>query len=131
MNIFNYVEEMIPAGSIIMWKDYNIFKKLWYKLRNKRLPYNSFYIWNMTSSITIPNYFLKFSDFVIYSPIKPYSSKQVFKLLDATYVQHENCEDEQTIIKIVNSIRNNTIKTNSLESLSNNQYYYKLYGEYI
>lgn len=130
MNIFNYTEEIIPAGSIMMWKDYNIFKRLWYKLRNKRLPYNSFNIWDMTCPLIIPNT-LKFSDFVIYSPIKPYSSKQIFKLLDATYVQHEDCEDEQTIVKIVNDIRKNTINTNSLESLSNNQYYYKLYGEYI
>lgn len=130
MNIFNYTEEIVPAGSIMMRKDYNIFKRLWYKLKNKRLPYNSFNIWNTTCSLIIPNV-LKLSDFVIYSPIKPYSSKQIFKLLDATYVQHEDCEDEQTIIKIVNDIRKNTINTNSLESLSNNQYYYKLYGEYI
>lgn len=130
MNIFNYTEEIVPAGSIMMRKDYNIFKRLWYKLRNKRLPYNSFNIWNTTCSLIIPNV-LKLSDFVIYSPIKPYSSKQIFKLLDATYVQHEDCEDEQTIIKIVNDIRKNTINTNNLESLSNNQYYYKLYGEYI
>lgn len=130
MNIFNCTEEIIPAGSIVMWKNYNIFKRLWYKLRNKRLPYNSFNIWDITGPITLPN-FLKFSDFVIYSPVKPYSSKQIFKLLDAMYVQCEDCEDEQTIINIVNDIRKNTINTNSLESLSNNQYYYKLYGEYI
>lgn len=130
MNIFKSTEEIIPAGSIMMWKNYNIFKRLWYKLRNKRLPYNSFYIWDMTGPIAIPN-FVKFSDLIIYSPIKPYSSKQIFKLLDATYVQHADCEDEQTIIDIVNDIRKNTINTNSLESLSNNQYYYKLYGEYI
>lgn len=130
MNIFKSTEEIIPAGSIMMWKNYNIFKRLWYKLRNKRLPYNSFYIWDMTGPIAIPN-FVKFSDLVIYSPIKPYSSKQIFKLLDATYVQQVDCEDEQTIINIVNDIRKNTINTNSLESLSNNQYYYKLYGEYI
>ena len=130
MNIFKSTEEIIPAGSIAIWKNYNIFKRLWYKLRNKRLPYNSFYIWNITGSIALPN-FLKFSDFVIYSPIKPYSSKQIFKLLDAIYVQYEDCEDEQTIIKIVNDIRKNTINTNSLESLSNNKYYYKLYGKYI
>lgn len=130
MNIFKSTEEIIPAGSIIMWKNYNIFKMLWYKLRNKRLPYNSFYIWDMTGPIALPN-FLKFSDFVIYSPIKSYSSNQIFKLLNATYVQQADCEDEQTIINIVNDIRKNTINTNSLESLSNNQYYYKLYGEYI
>lgn len=130
MNIFKSTEEIIPAGSIIMWKNYNIFKILWHKLRNKRLPYNSFYIWDMTCPLIVPNFF-KFSDFVIYSPIKPYSSKQTFKLLDAMRVQCEDCEDEQTIINIVNDIRKNTINTNSLESLSNNQYYYKLYGEYI
>lgn len=130
MNIFNYTEEIIPAGSIMMRKDYNIFKRLWYKLRNKRLPYNSFNIWDMACPLIIPNT-SKFLDFVIYSPIKPYSSKEILKLLDAIYIQHEDCGDEQTIVKIVNDIRKNTINTNSLESLSNNQYYYKLYGEYI
>lgn len=130
MNIFNCTTEIIPAGSIIMWKNYNIFKRLWYKLRNKRLPYNSFDIWNVTCPLTIPNA-LKFLDFVIYSPIKPYTPKETFKLFDATYVKYEDCEDEQTIVKIVNDIRKNTINTNSLESLSNNKYYYKLYGEYI
>lgn len=130
MNIFNYTEEIIPVGSIMMRKDYNIFKRLWYKLRNKRLPYNSFDIWDMACPLIIPNT-SKFLDFVIYSPIKPYSSKEILKLLDAIYVQHEDCGDEQTIVKIVNDIRKNTINTNSLESLSNNQYYYKLYGEYI
>lgn len=130
MNIFKSTEKTIPAGSIMMWKNYNIFKRLWYKLRNKRLPYNSFSIWDMTGPVALPN-FLKLSNFVIYSPINPYSSKQIFKLLNATYVQQVDCEDEETIIEIVNDIRKNTINTNSLESLSNNQYYYKLYGEYI
>lgn len=125
MNIFKTTEEIIPAGSIMMCKRYNIFKMLWYKLRKKHLPYNDFIMWDITSKISIFAV-SKYADFKVYSPIKPYSHKEILKLLDILYVRQEDCETEQDIINIVNSIRKNTITNNSLELLDSNPYYYKL-----
>lgn len=126
MSIFKNTEEIIPSGSILMFKRYNIFKRLWYKLRKKHLPYNDFIIWDITSKTSIFTVGVIDTDFKVYSPIKPYSHKEIFKLLDILYVRQEDCETEQDIINIVNSIRKNTITNNSLELLDSNPYYYKL-----
>lgn len=126
MSIFKNTEEIIPAGSILMFKRYNIFKRLWYKLRKKHLPYNEFIIWDIPSKASIFAVGVIDTDFKAYSPIKPYSHKEIFKLLDILYIRQEDCETEQDVINIINSIRKNTITNNSLELLDSNPYYYKL-----
>ena len=33
---------MLEPGSIIVWKDYSLLKKIWYNFLKRDLPYNKF-----------------------------------------------------------------------------------------
>lgn len=33
---------MLEPGSIVVWKDYSLLKKIWYNISRKNLPYNKF-----------------------------------------------------------------------------------------
>lgn len=110
---------IVRPGTILCWKEYNIFTKLWNKLKKKDLPYNKFEIIPTSIELlTIDRY-----NFVAYAPIHKYSKQEIHKLQSV----YNNCipnsywEDVKTIINIV---RPNTFSDSS--TLEECKYYKKI-----
>ncbi len=110
---------IVRPGTILCWKEYNIFTKLWNKLKKRDLPYNKFEIIPTSIELlTIDRY-----NFVAYAPIRKYSKQEIHKLQSV----YNNCipnsywEDVKTIINIV---RPNTFGDSS--TLEECKYYKKI-----
>lgn len=110
---------IVRPGTILCWKEYNIFTKLWNKLKKRDLPYNKFEIIPTSIELlTIDRY-----NFVAYAPIRKYSKQEIHKLQSV----YNNCipnsywEDVKTIINIV---RPNTFSGSS--TLEECKYYKKI-----
>lgn len=110
---------IVRPGTILCWKEYNIFTKLWNKLKKRDLPYNKFEIIPTSIELlTIDKY-----NFVAYAPIRKYSKQEIHKLQSV----YNNCipnsywEDVKTIINIV---RPNTFNDSS--TLEECKYYKKI-----
>jgi hypothetical protein len=110
---------IVRPGTILCWKEYNIFTKLWNKLKKRDLPYNKFEIIPTSIELlTIDKY-----NFVAYAPIRKYSKQEIHKLQSV----YNNCipnsywEDVKTIINIV---RPNTFDNSS--TLEECKYYKKI-----
>ena len=110
---------IVRPGTILCWKEYNIFTKLWNKLKKRDLPYNKFEIIPTSIELlTIDRY-----NFVAYAPIRKYSKQEIHKLQSV----YNNCipnsywEDVKTIINIV---RPNTFTDSS--TLEEFKYYKKI-----
>ena len=110
---------IVRPGTILCWKEYNIFTKLWNKLKKRDLPYNKFEIIPTSIELlTIDKY-----NFVAYAPIRKYSKQEIHKLQSV----YNNCipnsywDDVKTIINI---IRPNTFDNSS--TLEECKYYKKI-----
>ena len=110
---------IVRPGTILCWKEYNIFTKLWNKLKKRDLPYNKFEIIPTSIELlTIDKY-----NFVAYAPIRKYSKQEIHKLQSV----YNNCipnsywEDVKTII---NTVRPNTFSDSS--TLEECKYYKKI-----
>lgn len=110
---------IVRPGTILCWKEYNIFTKLWNKLKKRDLLYNKFEIIPTSIELlTIDKY-----NFVAYAPIRKYSKQEIHKLQSV----YNNCipnsywEDVKTIINIV---RPNTFSDSS--TLEECKYYKKI-----
>ena len=110
---------IVRPGTILCGKEYNIFTKLWNKLKKRDLPYNKFEIIPTSIELlTIDKY-----NFVAYAPIRKYSKQEIHKLQSV----YNNCipnsywEDVKTIINIV---RPNTFNDSS--TLEECKYYKKI-----
>lgn len=110
---------IVRPGTILCWKEYNIFTELWNKLKKRDLPYNKFEIIPTSIELlTIDRY-----NFVAYAPIRKYSKQEIHKLQSV----YNNCipnsywEDVKTIINIV---RPNTFNDSS--TLEECKYYKKI-----
>lgn len=68
----------VAPGSMIVHKRYNIFKRLWYKIRKKELPYNCITLFTDTTSI-FDSYSSKSSDILL--TLKKNYSKEELSLL--------------------------------------------------
>lgn len=80
----------IAPGSMIISKHYNIFKRLWYKIRKKELPYNCITLFTDTTCI-LDIYNSKSSD-ILLTLKKNYSKKELSLLHSLTkdYPQERN-----------------------------------------
>jgi hypothetical protein len=110
---------IVRPGTILCWKEYNIFTKLWNKLKKRDLPYNKFEIIPTSIELlTIDKY-----NFVAYAPIRKYSKQEIHKLQSVydNYVNDRNWEDIKAIINIV---RPNTFNDSS--TLEECKYYKKI-----
>lgn len=110
---------IVRPGTILCWKEYNIFTKLWNKLKKRDLPYNKFEIIPTSIELlTIDKY-----NFVAYAPIRKYSKREIHKLQSVydNYVNDRNWEDIKAIINIV---RPNTFNDSS--TLEECKYYKKI-----
>lgn len=107
----------IKAGSIILDKQYNWFKRTWAKLTKKELPYNLYMIAHCDMTVMVDKW-------LILEPRKCYS--KIEKRMLETYVDKlfvfDN--DQRKLAKIVNEIRGCTINGFlPLSSLLENKYY--------
>lgn len=110
---------IVRPGTILCWKEYNIFTKLWNKLKKRDLPYNKFEIIPTSIELlTIDKY-----NFVAYAPIRKYSKQEIHKLQSVydNCVNDRNWEDNKAIINIV---RPNTFNDSS--TLEECKYYKKI-----
>ena len=105
----------VPAGAILVWKDYNIFKKLWSWITKKELPYNKI-------KILLEDTEFIFKDrlnFAAITPKKKYSNAEKIELLGSA--------DNSTVVgitSIINKIRPHTFdNTLTITSLLRNKYY--------
>lgn len=114
----------IKAGSILLWKEYNFFKRLWSKLTKKSLPYNRMALFvEGCDYIGDPE-----KDCVLLELKKNYNKKEINKLailVDDNYFEYfgTNVADLCTTL---NLIRPNTFKNNCTtiqELLEENKYY--------
>lgn len=111
----------LNAGTILVWKDYNFFKKLWYKIINKNLEYNRILLLRENTEYC---YIQTLNDIKIYTPIKEYNNRETnkLKLLTSTV-----SSDWKEIMYIINIIRPKTFNNIPSEIdnnyLANNNYY--------
>lgn len=111
----------IEAGSILCWKNYNIFKRIWYRLLNRELQYNMFGIITDTTKL------IKACglNIALYTPIRKYSSEETIRLkkMCEEFANNFNlCVGTwEDVMRIVNLIRFNTFTGNS--TLQDSKYY--------
>lgn len=84
----------IAPGSMIVSKRYNIFKRLWYKIRKKELPYNCITLFTDATSI-LDIYNSKSSDILL--TLKKNYSKEELSLLRALIEDYSQERDITTI----------------------------------
>lgn len=110
---------IVRPGTILCWKEYNIFTKLWNKLKKRDLPYNKFEIIPTSIELlTIDRY-----NFVAYAPICKYSKREIHKLQSV----YDNCVNDRNwedIKAIINIVRPNTFNDSS--TLEECKYYKKI-----
>lgn len=110
---------IVRPGTILCWKEYNIFTKLWNKLKKRDLPYNKFEIIPTSIELlTIDKY-----NFVAYAPIRKYSEQEIHKLQSV----YDNCVNDRNwedIKAIINIVRPNTFNDSS--TLEECKYYKKI-----
>lgn len=120
---FKYVN--LKTGSILLWKKYNWFKKLIYKLRKKELPYNRIILIDTDIEYC---YSSILHDIKVYTPIKQYSKNESSRLKRFISNSDEKpiC-DWNEIICLINAVRPKTFKNIPLyiddNFLSSNNYY--------
>lgn len=120
---FKYIN--LNAGSILLWKKYNWFKRLMYRLRKKELPYNRIMLIDNNIEYC---YSSILRDMKVYTPIKKYSTNEVNRL--NRFISGEEkkpvCRWDE-IICLINAVRPKTFKNIPIyideNFLSSNNYY--------
>lgn len=109
----------IEAGSILAWRDYSFFTKLWRKLLGKGTPLNKWMLLPFNIELITPGDFRA----EVYKPIRKYSKREIDKLYTICNV----CDDVSTwstIVTVANIVRPNTF-TDSM-SIDECKYYKKI-----
>lgn len=109
----------IAPGSMIVSKRYNMFKRLWYKIRKKELPYNCITLFTETTSI-LDIYNSKSSDILL--TLKKNYSKEELSLLHSLIEDYSQERDIATIdfCKNYKEIHDLSIILNTVRSYSFN-----------
>lgn len=112
------IEKLIlKPGTIILWKKYNPFIKLWSKIRYKSLPYNKYTILkNEVELLTLGT----IKDVILLIPLKSYNKLEIAKLKKIA-PKDNNYTTWEDFICTVNAIRKNTFDLN--ENILENKYY--------
>lgn len=109
----------IEAGSILAWRDYSFFTKLWRKLLGKGTPLNKWMLLPFNIELITAGDFRA----EVYKPIRKYSKREIDKLYTICSV----CDDVSTwgtIVTVANIVRPNTF-TDSM-SIDECKYYKKI-----
>lgn len=112
----------LPAGSVVLYKKYSLWDRMWAKIRGKQLPYNGILVdpFGNSSFMFVRGWFYKY-DIDVFIPKKPYSKKESTKLLSSM----KTLIDDEVVFAI-NAVRPNTLVEGSLgEMFENNKYYNK------
>lgn len=124
---------LLKPGTILLNKDYCWCKRLWYKIRNKKLPFNTATLFS--DDVKLVNSHGAHTDAVVIEPKKAYSSKETRNLLllvsDYGRINSEEAswleirpKNIHEMIGIVNIIRPGTFEKDfTLDSLLDNKYY--------
>ena len=117
-------------GSLLIEKKHNIFKKLWYKLKKKELPYNKVTL--ILKPIEIMDTFSKGSTTMLAEPKRRFNDKETVNLFAATETVFDiklddDCYTITGDIKDIIASINKTkylIKGNTVSDLLNSKNYY-------
>ena len=109
----------LAPGSMIVSKRYNMFKRLWYKIRKKELPYNCITLFTETTSI-LDIYNSKSSDILL--TLKKNYSKEELSLLHSLIEDYCQERDIATIdfCKSYKEIHDLSVILNTVRSYSFN-----------
>ena len=109
----------LAPGSMIVSKRYNMFKRLWYKIRKKELPYNCITLFTETTSI-LDIYNSKSSDILL--TLKKNYSKEELSLLRSLIEDYSQERDITSIdfCKNYNEIHDLSVILNTVRSYSFN-----------
>lgn len=110
----------LKPGSMILSKRYNIFKRLWYKLLNKELPYNQIVLF--TYDTCIMDVYNKTSTDILLEPKKNYTKDEV-SLLTTLLVNGDKEEDfyavkfkgDKELVELLTIL--NTVRSFSINNL--------------
>ncbi len=108
---------MLDAGSIILWKEYNLLRKLWSKIIRKELPFNRFTIVGQKTELITSD---KIENVVVYEPVKKYSKLESNKLTTITFGLSSTKQWDE-VVTMINIVRPNTLLSTS--SIDKCKYY--------
>lgn len=127
----NIMFKSIVPGSILIYKQYNIFQRLWAKLTNKELKYNRAILF--PSNIELMNTLSRYSEAILLEPKKSYNKAEqsimkleIEKLTDENelYTVEFKNKGIHNLVNIVNNTRSKTFSTvTKFDDLLNNKYY--------
>lgn len=117
----------LPAGSIILTKEYNLWQRFKAWLTKKPLKYNDAWIDPFgNSDFTFASTWWNKADVFVFTPIKQYSNKEKVALFEKVIGHSVVTGDPVESILMINLIRKNTFSGSTLEELlDNNKYYVK------
>lgn len=109
----------LKSGTILCWKEYNIFTRLWSKVSGKKLDYNRFRI------VVEPLDLISFNGFnsVAYAPVRDYNKKELAKLTKLVKANKGSDTFEDTTV-LINAIRPKTF--DKATTLDDCKYYKKI-----
>lgn len=131
----------LKPGSLIISKRYNIFKRLWYKLLKKELPYNTITLFTNTTSIF--DIYHEDSPEILMELKKDYTKEELKHLTslieeyteqrDVTAISFKKKKDKEQLAIILNLIRprsiNLDLNTEQFKNVLYKNYYVKRLAE--
>lgn len=114
-----------PAGSLVVTKRQNIWKRIWYVLTGKRRPYTNITVLPKDTYIGITKWDKFRYDYHLFVPIVSYKHSELVKLRNLL----KSCATTEDILVAINTVREDSIDTKNLDNLKDNSNYYKLYLE--
>lgn len=117
----------LPAGSIVLVKQYNLWERFYAWLKREPLKYNDAWVdpFGKSGFLFKDTLWTKHNVFT-FIPKKNYSKKEMLKMFEQVLVPSITCDDPVEVLLKINLIRPNTFKGTTLEELlDNNKYYTK------
>lgn len=117
----------LPAGSIVLAKQYNLWERFYAWLKREPLKYNDAWVdpFGKSGFLFKDTLWMK-HDVFTFIPKKNYSKKEMMKMFTDVLVPSIACDDPVETILRINLIRPNTFNGTTLEELlDNNKYYTK------
>lgn len=117
----------LPAGSIVLAKQYDLWERFYAWLTKKPLKYNGAWVDPFGGSgFLFKNTLFTKYDVYTFAPKKKYSNKEKIALFEKVLSKTLLLDDPVEAILLINTIRPNTFEGTTLEELlDNNKYYVK------
>lgn len=111
----------LKPGSVICWKEYPWYKRLWSNLMCSKLPLNRYKPVVDKMELIITKWYDK--DIQIYTPTKQYTPAEIHKL-KTVYIGYDIVTTEE-LNTIINCVRANTLDTDT-KKIDTVKYYFKI-----